>query len=272
MSPSRPLRFLLALVPLAVAPVVHADADRDALAKSLSNPVAALISVPFQFNVDAGYGADRHGTRTTLNLQPVVPVSIGEDWNLISRTILPVLTQHGVSAPGTTESGLGDIVQSVFLSPKAPTASGWIWGAGPVFLLPSGRTGFSAGQWAAGPTAVVLKQQNGYTFGALANHLWGLSGHGSLPATGLPDLNATFVQPFVSKSLGRGATLAANLESTYDWNRSAWTVPLNVSYSQVLPVGHQLVSLGGGVRGYLASPTGGPDWGLRLTVTLLYPR
>jgi hypothetical protein len=234
-----------------------AEGDADALAKQLSNPVAALISVPFQLNYDTGYAnAD---DKWTLNIQPVVPISISEDWNLISRTILPVVTQG--------DTGLGDITQSLFFSPKEPTASGWIIGVGPAFLIPTGSNGFSLDQWAVGPTAVMLKQDGVWTYGVLINQLWGVSNSGNAR-----DLSAMFLQPFVSKSLGAGRTLSANLESTYDWNSGQWTIPLNLSYSKVTKWGSQLVSLSGGVRVYLDKPAGGPDWGLRGVVTLLFPK
>lgn len=235
--------------------------NADELAKKLSNPVAALISVPIQYNYDETFGAD--GYRHTVNVQPVIPIAISEDWNLISRTIIPIISQDDV-IPGTDQSGFGDIVQSIFFSPKAPTASGLIWGVGPAALLPTGSNEFSADTWAAGPTAVVLKQQGKITIGALANHLEDVSGD--------VEISATFIQPFLSYSLGKGRTLGINTESTYDWEGEQWTVPVNLSYSQVRKFGRQLVSIGGGVRGYLDAPTGGPDWGVRLTFTLLYPK
>lgn len=272
-------RLLLLVVTLAAAPAGAAEAtstptstsgasDADALAMQLSNPVAALISVPFQLNWDTGLGRDGEGDRTTLNVQPVVPVSLNEDWNVISRTILPVIWQSDVQPGGGSQSGFGDVLQSVFFSPKAPTASGWIWGVGPALLLPTGSSDFTLDQWAAGPTAVVLKQNAaGWTYGMLVNQLWGLSNSGSLP-----DVDATFLQPFVSVRVGPGRTLGMNFEATYDRNTSEWTVPVNASLSQVLPVGGQLVSLGLGARAYLDAPRGGPDWGLRFTLTLLFPR
>ena len=161
---------------LAAAPAgAQEKTDANELAKQLSNPVAALISVPLQLNYDDGYGAQNNGARWTLNIQPVVPVSISESWNMISRTIVPLIDQN-FAAPGDKETGLGDITQSLFFSPKAPTAGGWIIGAGPALLVPSGGEGFTAHQWGAGPTAVVLKQQNGWTYGALVNHIWSFAG------------------------------------------------------------------------------------------------
>jgi hypothetical protein len=121
------------------SPAFAQSADADALAKQLSNPVASLISVPLQLNYDEGFGVDGDGERWSLNIQPVAPFSISEDWNVISRTILPVIYQD--VPPGGSDSGLGDTTQSLFFSPKAPTASGWIWGVGPAFLLPTATGG-----------------------------------------------------------------------------------------------------------------------------------
>jgi hypothetical protein len=130
-----------------------AISTEEALAKDLANPVAALISVPFQFNYDQDIGAARGGKRWQLNIQPVLPVDLNPEWNLISRTILPVVWQDEIYPGAGSQSGIGDTVQSLFFSPKAPTA-GWIWGAGPVFLLPTGSDDLlSVNKWGAGPTA-----------------------------------------------------------------------------------------------------------------------
>ena len=243
------------------------SADADALAKQLSNPVASLISLPAQTNFDTGMG-DGDGERWTLNVQPVVPISISEDWNLISRTIVPLIDQRDVIGDDS-QSGLGDVTQSLFFSPKQPIANGWILGVGPALLLPTATDDLlGAEQWAAGPTAVMLKQTDrGWTYGALVNHLWSFAGEDDRA-----DVNATFLQPFLSKGLGRGQTLSLNFESSYDWNAGQWNVPLNLSYSRVTKAGTQLISWGGGARAYLEAPDGGADWGLRFVVTLLFPK
>lgn len=238
------------------------------LALQLSNPVASLISVPFQKNVDFGLGADGKGWQSRTNIQPVIPFSIGQNWNLISRTILPVIAQEGVTAPHTDQLGLGDVVQSLFFSPKAPGAGGIIWGAGPVFLLPTGTNAtLGTEKWGAGPTAVALRQAGPWTVGMLANHIWSFAG-----VEARQDVSATFMQPFITYTTSMATTFAINTETTYDWKNDRWLVPINLSVNQVLPLGGQLVQVGLGARYYVESPLGGPDWGMRFTFNFLFPR
>ena len=239
------------------------------LAKKLSNPVAALISVPLQLNYDEKIGPTESGKRWLLNVQPVVPITLNEEWNVISRTILPVVSQKDVFPGAGSQSGIGDIVQSVFFSPKAPTAGGWIWGAGPVLLLPTGSDDLlSAKKWGLGPTAVLLKQDHGWTYGALANHIWSVAGDSARS-----DISATFLQPFVAYTTPTAWTYTVDTESTYDWNSKQWSVPFNLLVSKVTKIDSQLISVGAGVRYWADGPEGGPHgWGFRLVVTLLFPK
>ena len=261
---------LLLLAPLTSlaqqAPAGGASADE--LAKQLSNPVAALISVPLQLNYDDGYGVGGDGERFTLNIQPVVPISLNEDWNVISRTILPLIAQDDVVGSGS-QSGTGDTLQSLFFSPKKPTSNGWILGAGPAFLLPTASDNvLGSEQWAIGPTIVALKQtSDGVTYGALWNYLISVAGDDDRA-----DVNSTFIQPFLAKAFPGGRTATINLESTYDFEGHAWNIPVNLMYSKVTKIGNQMVSFAGGARYYLETPAGGPDWGVRIVVTLLYPK
>ena len=261
-------KLLAVAVLLAAAPLVQAQ-DSDALAKQLANPIASLTSVPLQFNYDHGFGSDGDGYKFVLNVQPVIPVSISDDWNMISRTILPIANQDGLIPGEGSQFGLGDTVQSLFFSPKAPTDSGWVWGIGPVFLLPTATDEFLGGEkWGAGPTGVALKQTpTGWTYGVLFNHIWSFAGDEARN-----DINATFLQPFIAKSLGKGRTVNVAIESTYDWETDQWTAPINFTYSKVSRIGKQLVSYAGGVRYYLEAGDTGPEWGARFTITLLYPK
>ncbi len=261
-------RIVLATGLLLGLPAADAE-DAAALAKQLSNPVAALISVPLQSNWEQNIGTDDRGSRYTLNIQPVIPISIGEDWNLISRTILPIVDQWGIF-PGTDgQFGLSDTVQSLFLSPKAPTAGGLIWGAGPVFLLPTATDALlGSEQWGAGPTAVGLVQQGPWTFGMLMNHIWSFAGPSERT-----DINATFIQPFVTYTTPTAWTFTLQTESTYDWEGEQWNVPIAAQIAKLTKIGGQLVQFQAGPRYYAASIDTGPEgWALRFNVVLLFPK
>ncbi len=160
-------------------------------------------------------------------------------------------------------------MQSVFFSPRAPTSSGWIWGAGPVLMLPTGSDKLlTADKWGIGPTGVALKQQGHWTYGVLANHIWSFAGESSRP-----DVNATFLQPFLAYATPTAWTYSLNTESTYDWDNQQWSVPINAVVSKVTKIGNQLVSVGGGVRYWADSPDSGANGlGLRVVVTLLFPK
>jgi hypothetical protein len=239
----------------------HVATNTDELARQLTNPVSSLISVPLQYNYSRTYGDD--GYKNLLNIQPVIPVSISKDWNMISRTITPIIQQKDLQ-PGRSQFGLGDITQSLFFSPKEPTSSGLIWGVGPVALIPTGTDGIGADTWAFGPSIILLKQAGPWTYGVLVNQLWDTGGRA--------DISSMFIQPFLAKGLGKGRTLSLNTESSYDWNSKKWTVPINLAYSKVSKWGNQMVSNQIGAGWYVTSPTGGPDWQLRYTLTLLFPK
>lgn len=262
----RPLSVVLLLF---ASSNLQAQEEADALAKQLSNPIASLTSVPLQLNYDDGIGPSDDGDKFTLNVQPVIPVSISQDWNMISRTIVPIVSQQDVFPQDDSQFGLGDTVQSLFFSPKALTASGWTWGLGPVLLVPTATDELLGGEkWGGGPTGVALKQTTtGWTYGVLFNHIWSFAGDDDRG-----DISNTFLQPFLAKGLGQGRTLTFNIESTYDWEGEQWAVPLNLAYSKVSRIGKQLVSYQGGVRYYLDAPDNGPEWGLRATFTLLFPK
>jgi hypothetical protein len=242
----------------------ESDAD---LAKKLNNPVASLTSVPFQFNYDCCFGPERGG-RETLNIQPVMPFSLGGDWNLIVRTIVPVIHQDRISPQVGSTTGLGDTLQSFFLSPRS-TAGGVTWAIGPAFLWPTGSDEFGSKKWGAGPTALILKQEGGWTYGVLANHIWSYADAGGRHGT---EVNQTFVQPFLSFTNASHTTLGINTESTYNWKTGAWTIPINMTVAHLYRFGSHPVQLTGGVRYDAAHENQGPDWGLRVVATFLFPK
>lgn len=243
-----------------------ADAAAE-LAKKLANPVASLISVPLQYNYDENFGPDDEGSMSVLKIQPVIPFSLNEKWNLITRTIIPLVDQQDIP-PGIDKSGLGDVLQSFFFSPKQ-SVGGWILAAGPVILYPSASDEVLGGEkWGAGPTALALKQVNGWTYGVLANHVESFAGQDARA-----DISATFVQPFLLYITKTKTTLGLNAESTYDWENEQWSVPVNASVSQLLKVGPQILQLTAGLRYWAESPENGPaGFGFRAGVTFLFPK
>lgn len=249
-------------------PAAPGDAAAE-LAKKLANPIASLISVPLQYNYDENYGPDDEGTVSRLNIQPVIPISLNDDWNLIVRMIVPLADQHDAPVKGVDKSGLSDTVASQFFSPKSPTANGWIWGAGPVELLPTATDELLGGEkWGVGPTAVALKQTGPWTFGALANHIWSVAGDDDRA-----DVSMTFCQPFGSYLTKTKTTLGLSSETTYDWEGEQWAVPVNATVGQMFKVGSQIMQFTVGARYWADSPDNGPEgWGGRAQLTFLFPK
>jgi len=264
--------WMLALAISALGLSVPAQAqDEQAaeLAKKLANPVASLISVPLQYNHDEYGGANDGAAVSKLVIQPVVPFSMNEDWNLITRTLIPLVDQQDFPIAGLNESGLGDITPSFFFSPKAPTAGGWIWGAGPVLLLPTASEDvLGSEKWGIGPTGVALKQTGPWTVGILAGHIWSVAG-----SDDRADVSATTLQPFVSYTTKTHMTIGAYTESAYDWEGEQWGVPLIVQAGQLFKIGPQILQLAVAGKYWAESPDDGPEgWGLRVQLTLLYPK
>lgn len=250
------------------APARAQDDAATELAKKLSNPLASLISLPFQYDHDGYGGANDGASVDRLNVKPVVPFSISKDWNLISRTIIPLVDQGGFPSSAMNESGLGDINSSLFFSPKLSTG-GWTWGAGPVLLLPTATEDvLGTEKWGIGPTGVALKQMGPWTVGMLAGHVWSVAG-----SDDRADVSATTLQPFVSYTTKTHTTIGAYTESAYDWEAEQWGVPLIVQAGQLFKIGPQILQFAVAGKYWAEGPNDGPEgWGLRLQLTLLYPK
>ena len=255
--------IIVALI-ISMSSPLFAQSDADQLAKALANPVAALISVPFQGNFDFGQGPS-DGTKMTLNIQPVIPQGISEDWNLITRVILPVISQNDVFGPSGSQTGLGDTFLNGFFSPKATTKSGWIWGAGPMLVLPTGTDPLlGIERFGAGPTGVALKQQGAFTYGMLLNHFWTFAGNEDRN-----HVENTFIQPFIVRGFSGGYTLALNTEANREWNAKTFGGNIHLVGSKVITLGSQMAQVSLGPR--IPYGDGAGSFGFRAQFILLFP-
>jgi hypothetical protein len=241
------------------------SAEED-LAKQLANPISSLVSLPFQFNWEQNVGPHDQ-TRFILNVQPVMPFSINQDWNLIARVIVPFVSQPPLVEGGTPASGVSDVFASFFVS---PAHSKIIWGVGPAVSLPSTTIAtLGAEKWSAGPTVVLLEQTGPWTIGALWNQVWSFSGN---PARA--DVNQMFLQPFLSYQTTKSVTLTLQSETTANWEvkEGRWTVPINAIVSKLSTFGTFPASYQFGVGGFAVHPDIGPSWKVRGAIVILLPR
>jgi len=259
--------FFHSSCPVYAAGAAPTDENAD-LAQELTNPLADLMTIPIQINYDQDIGAGDDGERLRTNVQPVIPFQFNETWNLISRTIVPVIHQDDIFPGEGSQFGLGDTSLSLFLSPKKPTANGLLWGVGPIFLVPTATGSLLGGEkWGAVPTAVVLTMRGPWTMGALANHVWSFAGDSDRS-----DISNTFMQPFAAYTWPNAWTLSAQSESEYNWKTEKWSVPVNVAVSKLVYLGKLPVSLQAGVGYWLASPDTGPEgWRFRLQANFVLP-
>ena len=266
-----PLPLLCAVFAAAsFTPRAHAQDEGSAdLAQKLANPVADLISIPIQANFDYNLGPLDDGFKLQTNIQPVIPFDLNEHWNLITRTIVPVIYQEDIFPGSGSQFGLGDVNLSLFLSPKEPTAGGITWGAGPVLLLPTATDSLLGGEkWGAGPSFVALRVQGPWTYGMLANHLWSFAGD-----SGRSDINNTFIQPFLAYTTPTALTLSLQSETSYNWTTEKWSIPINIAASQLVKIGRLPVSLQAGVGYWAESPDNGPEgFRFRLQLTFVFPK
>jgi len=245
----------------------------EALQKATQNPVANLISVPLQDNTNFGVGP-YNGTQNVLNIQPVIPVQLTPNWNLINRVILPVVWQPYTGSNPANASlgtfGLGDLNPTVFLSPAHPGK--FIWGVGPAFVFPTATDPtLGQGKWSIGPSFVVLAQPGHWTLGLLVNNVWSFAGESNRPT-----VNQFLAQYFVNYNLSDGWYLTSAPIITANWAaaqaKDVWTVPFGAGIGKITKVGLQPINLQISAYGNVAHPAGTSPWGIRLQLAFLFPR
>jgi len=266
------LILILPLITMAEEPPAAAGGE-DLRAKT-QNPVGAMISLPFKNSWD--YGAP-NGTAYFLNIQPVIPQTVGE-WNLIHRVIAPIISIDGpvvgrpeipVGTPGDGATGLGDINYSTYLSPAEPGR--WIWGVGPSLMMRTATDEqLGSGKWSLGPTAVVLTQPKPWTIGLLGRQLWSIAGDDSRP-----DVNQLLLEPFINYNLANGWYLITDMVITSNWKApdgNQWTVPLGGGVGKIFNIGKQAMNTRIEAYSNVEKPEGAPDWVLSWTLQFLFPR
>ncbi len=243
----------------------QSSASESDLAAKLTNPVANLISVPFQFNYDRGIGADGKGSSTSYIFQPVLPITLNPRWNYIVRPVISAATQNDVN--GFSGTGVGPAVIETFFSPNTPGP--FIWGVGPVISTPSmSGNNFGTAQTGGGVSAVGLYMKEPWTFGMLAYQTWSMGGS-DVAGTA----NNTYWQPFVSYVTKNAWTYTVNTQSTFNWDTRRAQNPVNATVSKLVMFDKMPVSFSLGARYYLSSVPGGPSgWGGRASVTFLFPK
>lgn len=234
------------------------------LARAVQNPIASLISVPFQNNTNFDYGP-REKTQNVLNIQPVIPFSLSEEWNLITRTIVPIISQPGFVPGQDRENGLGNILFTAFASPK--NSGTWIWGAGPAIQLPTSTDDqLGADEWAAGPSFVILTMPGPWVIGSLFSNVWDL--------TGDDDINFFTWQYFVNYNFGGGWYLTSSPVITANWEADdEWTIPVGGGFGRVFRIGQQPVNAQVQAFYNVEKPDDlGPKWSLRFQLQFMFPK
>jgi hypothetical protein len=255
---------------------IQAGEDETAeLARAVQNPIADLISLPFQNNTNFNFGP-RDRTQNVLNIQPVIPVDLNEDWLMITRTIVPVVSQPSLF-PGDDgrENGRGDTLFSAFVSPKDQDlwiAGQWLWGVGPAILLPTSTDDrLGAGEWGAGPSAVFLTLQGRWVVGSLFSNIWSFTDDGDED-----EVNLFTWQPFVNYNLDGGWYLTSSPLVTANWEADSdntWTVPVGGGFGKIFRIGKQPINAS--LQSYynVEEPDDfGPEWSIRFQLQFLFPR
>lgn len=247
---------------------VWAQETEGELAKKTQNPVSDLISIPFQNNANFGIGPNNR-TQNVLNVQPVVPMTLNSEWNLITRTIAPIIKQPNLATINEDTWGLGDVNVTAFL---APAKSGPVmWGVGPSLQLPTGTDeATSTRKWAAGPSAVALTMQGQWVIGGLVQQVWSFAGNSDRR-----NLSQALIQPFINYNLPAGWYLSFSPIITADWQATSgnkWTVPVGAGVGKIQRIGKLPFNISLGAYSNVVHPDQGPDWTMRASVALLLPK
>lgn len=290
---------------MAFSSSANAAGNASDLAKASQNPISTMISLPFENNTYGNAGPDNK-TMNVLNVKPVLPVKINEDWNLINRAIVPIISQPGADGiresggtigdfvsksdsdihyghlvtpahDGTStdrKNGVGDTTYQGFFSPAKQIKMGSAsvsWGAGVQVQIPThsdDRLGTS--RWAAGPAFVALAMDKHWVYGGVISQIWDITDNKSNE-----DISAMTFQPFVNYNFGKGWYVSTAPVITANWEAKGsdqWTIPLGGGVGRVVHIGKQAVNFKAAVYGNVAKPENGPDYNVQLSAIFLFPK
>jgi len=260
--------LLVCLSSGSLASLARAENSSD-IAKQAQNPIASLISVPFQNSTTFGVG-EHGGTADALLVEPVIPVTLSPDWNLVTRTIVPLVDEPSL-APGLGDvGGLGDIQLSLYLSPaRAP--NGIIWGLGPSFSFATASDrSLGTGKDSAGLSTAVLTIRGHWLVGTLITDVASLGGQEDRKS-----VHQFLIQPFINYNFSKGWYLNSSPIVTADWHAPSsnkWTVPMGGGGGKILRLGRQAVNCYVQAFDNVVHPHAAGNWTLRVQVQLLFPR
>ena len=280
MNPNRPTPSILAIFAVALMATITGSAaaqqatstevvsDAQAMAEEVANPLTEVTFFPVRVNFDRDVGP-LDGKQTAVNVQPLTSFDLNEDWNLLSRTIVPFIYEDDVLDERSSSSGLGDITQSFFLSPEVTSADAWAWGAGLIVSLPTAsKDEFGVDHYTAGPTAIAVKETGPWVYGGLVSY-----SHSIERDDGDPKVDAFFVQPFVDYTTDNAVLYELTTEASFDREEDEWSIPLEFTVNKFFEVGNMVMAVGGGLRYWIESPDSGPEgWGVNISVYFFLPK
>jgi hypothetical protein len=268
MSKANNLFLVFLFVLFTTGTALGQEPSQEELAKQSQNPLASLISLPLQNNTNFGIGPEDE-TQNVLNIQPVWPFKIGDKWNLITRTIVPLISQPDIYTGGQgTKTGVGNTTFTAFFSPSAPAKL--TWGVGPVLVIPTASNdALGQDQWAAGVGVVGLMMPGQWVIGSLISNVWDVNGK--------QRVNFFTWQYFINYNFkkAKGWYFTSAPIMTANWEAESgnqWTIPVGGGFGKIFKIGKQPVNAQVQAFYNVEVPENGPDWQLRLQFQLLFPK
>ena len=265
----------LALAAVLLPGIASAEMSKAEIAKASQNPLTAMYSLPIQNNTYVNIGPDNK-TKNVANFQPVLPFDLNDDWTVVTRTIIPLTSKPNIgNTPYDRTFGVGDTTFTAFFTPKTTGDSGWIWGVGPSFYLPTASdSNLGTNNWGAGLSGVALKMDGKFVYGALISNVWSYAGENHNAGN---RINSMTLQPFVNYNMADGWFVASVPIITANWEAphtdEIWTVPMGLGVGRAMKLGK--IPMTAQVHGYynVVTPEGyGEEWQMRVQVQLLFPR